>query len=30
VDDTRQALKAKGFRTARQSTPGQIAVENYW
>ncbi len=30
VDDTRQALKAKGFRTARQSSPGQIAVENYW
>ncbi len=30
VDDTRQALKAKGFRTARQSAPGQIAVENYW
>ena len=30
VDDTRQVLKAKGFRTARQTTPGQIAVENYW
>jgi ferredoxin--NADP+ reductase len=30
VDDTRQALKDRGFRTARQSTPGQIAVENYW
>lgn len=30
VDDTRKALKAKGFQTSRQSAPGQIAVENYW
>ena len=30
VDDTRRILKARGFRTSRQSAPGQIAVENYW
>lgn len=30
VDDTRAVLKARGFRTSRQSAPGQIAVENYW
>lgn len=30
VDDTRRALKARGFATSRQSSPGQIAVENYW
>jgi ferredoxin--NADP+ reductase len=30
VDESRQALKDRGFRTSRQSTPGQIAVENYW
>lgn len=30
VDDTRRCLKARGFRTSRQSSPGQIAVENYW
>ena len=30
VNDTRKALKAKGFQTSRQSSPGQIAVENYW
>lgn len=30
VDDTRKALKARGFQTSRQSSPGQIAVENYW
>lgn len=30
VDDTRRALKARGFTTSRQSSPGQIAVENYW
>ncbi len=30
VDDTRAVLKARGFRTSRQSSPGQIAVENYW
>ncbi len=30
VSDTRKALKAKGFQTSRQSSPGQIAVENYW
>lgn len=30
VDDTRRLLKARGFRTSRQSAPGQIAVENYW
>ena len=30
VNETRQALKARGFKTSRQSSPGQIAVENYW
>lgn len=31
VEDTRKALKARGFTTARQAAPGgQIAVENYW
>ncbi len=30
VDDTRRCLKIRGFRTSRQSAPGQIAVENYW
>jgi ferredoxin/flavodoxin---NADP+ reductase len=30
VDETRQVLKRRGFQTSRQSTPGQIAVENYW
>lgn len=30
VDDTRRALKGRGFKTSRQSSPGQIAVENYW
>lgn len=30
VDQTRGVLKARGFRTSRQSSPGQIAVENYW
>jgi ferredoxin/flavodoxin---NADP+ reductase len=30
VSDTRKALKAKGFQTSRQASPGQIAVENYW
>ena len=30
VDETRAVLKSKGFRTSRQSSPGQIAVENYW
>jgi ferredoxin--NADP+ reductase len=30
VDDTRRCLKTRGFRTSRQSSPGQIAVENYW
>ena len=30
VDQTRQVLKKRGFKTSRQSSPGQIAVENYW
>jgi ferredoxin/flavodoxin---NADP+ reductase len=30
VDQTRKVLKEKGFKTSRQTTPGQIAVENYW
>jgi ferredoxin--NADP+ reductase len=30
VDQTRKVLKEKGFKTSRQSAPGQIAVENYW
>jgi ferredoxin--NADP+ reductase len=30
VEDTRAALKARGFTTSRQARPGQIAVENYW
>ncbi|NBW00692.1 MAG: ferredoxin--NADP reductase [Betaproteobacteria bacterium] len=30
VDQTRQVLKRRGFKTSRQSSPGQIAVENYW
>jgi ferredoxin--NADP+ reductase len=30
VDDTRRVLKTRGFTTSRQSSPGQIAVENYW
>lgn len=30
VDQTRAALKSRGFQTSRQSRPGQIAVENYW
>ncbi|MBU6143653.1 MAG: ferredoxin--NADP reductase, partial [Betaproteobacteria bacterium] len=30
VDQTRQVLKQRGFKTSRQSSPGQIAVENYW
>ena len=30
VDDTRQVLKRRGFQTSRQTSPGQIAVENYW
>lgn len=30
VNETRRALKSMGFETSRQSTPGQIAVENYW
>ncbi len=30
VDDTRTALKARGFTVSRSAKPGQIAVENYW
>ena len=30
VDDTRSALKARGFTVSRSAKPGQIAVENYW
>ncbi len=30
VNETRRALKSLGFQTSRQSSPGQIAVENYW
>ncbi|CAM8647151.1 Hmp Flavodoxin reductases (ferredoxin-NADPH reductases) family 1 [Burkholderiales bacterium] len=30
VKDTREALQAKGFVSARSSRPGQIATENYW
>ena len=30
VDDVRKALGERGFRTSRKSSPGQIAVENYW
>lgn len=30
VDDTKSVLKRRGFKTSRQSSPGQIAVENYW
>lgn len=30
VTDLRNVLKNKGFKTSRQSSPGQIAVENYW
>lgn len=30
VDDTRAVLTARGFGPARRSTPGQVAVENYW
>jgi ferredoxin--NADP+ reductase len=30
VKDTRQALGARGFVSARSSRPGQIATENYW
>lgn len=30
VSQTRGLLKQRGFRTSRQATPGQIAVENYW
>lgn len=30
VSDTRNALKERGFVSARQSRPGQIATENYW
>lgn len=30
VQETRSVLKARGFKTSRQSSPGQIAVENYW
>lgn len=30
VSDSRKVLKARGFQTSRQSSPGQIAVENYW
>ena len=30
VDQPRQVLKRRGFKTSRQSSPGQIAVENYW
>lgn len=30
LSDTRKALKERGFVSARQSRPGQIATENYW
>ena len=30
VQETRGVLKSRGFKTSRQSSPGQIAVENYW
>ncbi len=30
VQDTRAALKDKGFVSARSSRPGEIATENYW
>lgn len=30
VTDLRKVLKNRGFKTSRQSAPGQIAVENYW
>ena len=30
LQDTRSALKARGFVSARSSRPGQIATENYW
>lgn len=30
VKDIRQTLKTLGFAPARQATPGEIAVENYW
>jgi ferredoxin--NADP+ reductase len=30
VDDVRQALGERGYRTSRRSQPGHIAVENYW
>lgn len=30
VSDVRKVLKTLGFKPARQSSPGEIAVENYW
>lgn len=30
VKDVRKQLKSQGFKPARQSAPGEIAVENYW
>lgn len=30
VDDLRAVLAARGFRTSRRGTPGQMAFENYW
>lgn len=30
VEDVRNALGERGFRTSRRSAPGHIAVENYW
>lgn len=30
VKDVRNQLKSMGFKPARQSSPGEIAVENYW
>lgn len=30
IKDTRDILKNLGFKTSKRSSPGQIAVENYW
>lgn len=30
VEDTRQALKTRGFLTHRKNQPGHVVVENYW